>query len=85
MEVQELPAALDFANTILDIAYKEDYDLDATMNGLAVATAAALVDSAISSDVKLDEAELAECLEKFIENLKTATAFTAKTVLEQER
>jgi hypothetical protein len=66
---------LEYASGIVQLAYEADYDSSTIFNGLAIATAAMIMDSVDEGTDKIDSQLLADVVEKFKETLNSAVKF----------
>ena len=76
---------LNFASKVSSIALTKSFTFSDIFNGLAIATAAYLVDYASKEDGKLDEEVLQGSCNLFLQVLEAATVFAVNQKLEAER
>ena len=82
---QENKQFIEYASAIVGIALDEQYDTNTVLNGLAIATAAMLIDTTIEDDsYTVDSLALYTKIEQYIETLSKAVEF-AKGQLEVAR
>lgn len=72
--------AVEFASMIAELATTEAIDFGTVFNGLAIASAAFLVDYTLSLDGVVQEDELQEAKEKFKDGIDKAVLFAASQV-----
>ena len=70
---------IEYASDIVELSMKAEYETNTIMNGLAIATAAMLVDTVIvDAEYEIDDVALHVAVEKYVESLHKAVMF-AKT------
>lgn len=77
---ENLKPEVEFAGEVVNLAIAGSYDTSAVMNGLAIASAALLVDLAIDGDGTVDAERLAEDTEQFKNTLLAAVGFAQNQV-----
>ena len=76
----ELKPYVEFAGQIVNLALEADHDTETLMTGLAVATAASLVDLSMEDERTIDHLELKSYVEQFIKTLHAAVNFATEQV-----
>ena len=76
----DLPKHVVFAARICDLAYREQYDMSTTINGLSIAVASSLVDFVVDADGNVKDEDISEVVEKFMQQTNAAIKFAREQV-----
>jgi hypothetical protein len=80
VSIQSKPA-IEFAAKVVDVAINSDFNNGDVLNGMAIAAAALLVDTAMDGETLLNEDELRVIVQHFRGTLTRAVDFAVQQVL----